>query len=129
MGKVTLRIDPPHEKQRAFFEAVARYVAYGGARAGGKSWAIRAKAVGGAITWPGIRILIIRRTYPELQQNHIEPIIKMVPQTIGAYNGSLRTMYFTNGSFIKFGHAQSMTAIETEYQGRLLPLQVATLVE
>ena len=42
----------------------------------------------------------------------------MVPQTIGAYNGSLRTMYFSNGSFIKFGHAQSMGAIETEYQGQ-----------
>lgn len=101
-----------------FFESKALYTCYGGARGGGKSWAIRAKAVGGAVTWPGIRILIIRRTYPELQQNHIEPIIKMVPQTVGSYNGSLRTMYFSNGSFIKFGHAQSMTAIETEYQGQ-----------
>lgn len=116
-------------KQALFFQSRSLYTCYGGARGGGKSWAIRAKAVGGAITWPGIRILIIRRTYPELQQNHIEPIIKMVPQTVGSYNGSLRTMYFTNGSFIKFGHAQSMTAIETEYQGKPLPLQVATLVE
>lgn len=107
-----------NEKQALFFQSHCLYTCYGGARGGGKSWAIRAKAVGGACTWPGIRILIIRRTYPELQQNHIEPIIKMVPQAIGSYNGSLRTMYFTNGSFIKFGHAQSTTAIETEYQGQ-----------
>ena len=117
-GGLKLDLGTVNPKQALFFESKALYTCYGGARGGGKSWAIRAKAVGGAITWPGIRILIIRRTYPELQQNHIEPIIKMVPQTIGAYNGSLRTMYFTNGSFIKFGHAQSMTAIETEYQGQ-----------
>ena len=42
----------------------------------------------------------------------------MVPSAIGSYNGSLRTMYFTNGSYIKFGHGQSTTAIETEYQGQ-----------
>lgn len=113
-----LDLGTANEKQVQFFESRCLYTCYGGARGGGKSWAIRAKAVGGAIRWPGIRILIIRRTYPELQQNHIEPIIKMVPQTIGSYNGSLRTMYFTNGSFIKFGHAQSTTAIETEYQGQ-----------
>lgn len=105
-------------KQALFFQSRSLYTCYGGARGGGKSWAIRAKAVGGAITWPGIRILIIRRTYPELQQNHIEPIIKMVPQTVGSYNGSLRTMYFTNGSIIKFGHAQSFDAIDTEYRGQ-----------
>jgi phage terminase large subunit len=117
-GDIAINIGTANAKQAEFFQSRCLYTCYGGARGGGKSWAIRAKAVGGAVTWPGIRILIIRRTYPELQQNHIEPIIKMVPQTVGAYNGSLRTMYFTNGSFIKFGHAQSMSAIETEYQGQ-----------
>ncbi len=65
----------------------------------------------------GIRILIIRRTYPELQQNHIEPILRLVPQEIAAYNTALHTMYFVNGSIIKFGHYQSATA-EQEYQGQ-----------
>lgn len=128
-GSLSLNFGTANEKQALFFQSHCLYTCYGGARGGGKSWAIRAKAVGGACTWPGIRILIIRRTYPELQQNHIEPIIKMVPPAIGSYNGSLRTMYFTNGSYIKFGHAQSTTAIETEYQGKLLPLQAAMLVE
>lgn len=113
-----LHLGEANAKQAQFFAARTLYTAYGGARGGGKSWAVRVKAVGGALHWPGIRILIIRRTYPELQQNHIEPIIKMVPQTLASYNGSLRTMYFKNGSFIKFGHAQSATSIETEYQGQ-----------
>lgn len=113
-----MQLGTVNPKQALFFQSQTLYTCYGGARGGGKSWAIRAKAVGGACTWPGIRILIIRRTYPELQQNHIEPIIKMVPQAVGSYNGSLRAMYFYNGSVIKFGHAQSFDAIDTEYRGQ-----------
>ena len=36
--------------------------------------------LGGALRWPGIRILILRRTYPELRGNHIEPVRAMVPR-------------------------------------------------
>ena len=32
-----LVIDPPNEKQQQFFRAKSRFVAYGGARGGGKS--------------------------------------------------------------------------------------------
>lgn len=117
-GVQKLHLGTANKKQALFFQSRTLYTCYGGARGGGKSWAIRVKAVGGALTWPGIRILILRRTYPELQQNHIEPLLKLVPNSIASYNGALRTMYFMNGSFIKFGHAQSATAIETEYQGQ-----------
>lgn len=104
-------------KQRLFYESRALYTAYGGARGGGKSHAVRTKAVGGALRWPGIRILIIRRTYTELQSNHIEPIVKLVPPTVAAYNGTTRVMYFANGSTIRFGHFNGAGA-ETEYQGQ-----------
>ncbi len=108
----------PNPKQVEFLQSRCLFTAYGGARGGGKSHALRIKAVGGALEWEGIRILIIRRTYPELQQNHIEPIIKMVPGALASYNGSLRTLYFKNGSYIKFGHANSLDTIEREYQGQ-----------
>ena len=36
----------PSEKQREFFRSRAKYTAYGGARGGGKSWALRRKLVG-----------------------------------------------------------------------------------
>jgi phage terminase large subunit len=104
-------------KQQLFVESRTLYTAYGGARGGGKTHAVRYKAVGGAIRYEGIRILIIRRTYPELQQNHIEPIQKMVPQQLAKYNGTLHTMYFWNGSTINFGHYSGI-ASETEYQGQ-----------
>lgn len=56
----------PNQKQREFFRGRARFVAYGGARGGGKSWSVRKKAELMAMRYPGIRILILRRSFPEL---------------------------------------------------------------
>lgn len=106
----------PNPKQREFFRSRAAFTAYGGAKGGGKTWAVRVKAVGGAIYNPGIRILIMRRTYPELEENHIRPILKLAPQELFSYNGSSRLMTFKNGSTIKFGHWSGEES-EREYQG------------
>lgn len=114
---LTIDFGTANPKQALFYRSRTLYTAYGGARGGGKTHAVRTKAVGGALTWAGIKILIIRRTYPELQSNHIEPICKMVPQSIGVYNGSLKQMNFVNGSTIKFGHYNGVSS-ELEYQGQ-----------
>lgn len=114
---VRLDLGELNPKQAEFCSSRTLYTAYGGARGGGKTHVLRVKAVGGALRWPGIKILIIRRTYPELQRNHIEPIVKMVPRALAEYNGSLHTMYFSNGSMIVFGHYNGV-ASETEYQGQ-----------
>lgn len=71
----------------------------------------------GALTHPGIKILIIRRTYNELRENHIEPMVKMVSQQLATYNGSIYLMRFENGSTIKFGHFNGDSS-ELEYQGQ-----------
>ena len=115
--KIGIDFGEANPKQALFYASRTLYTAYGGARAGGKTHAVRIKAVGGALHWAGIRILIVRRTYPELQSNHIDPILKMVPQAMASYNGQLRQMTFLNGSTIKFGHYQS-DAAEMEYQGQ-----------
>lgn len=107
-----------NRKQEEFYKCRAKYNAYGGARGGGKTHAVRIRAVMGAATYPGIRILIVRRTYPELQSNHIEPMLKLVPPGLASYRGDLRQMYFINGSIIKFGHFQSFNQAMTEYQGQ-----------
>ena len=65
-------------KQKLFFASRKLYTAYGGAKGGGKTWAVRTKALLGAYNYAGIRILILRRTYPELQSNHIEPMLRMI---------------------------------------------------
>lgn len=64
------------EKQREFFLSEAKYTAYGGARGGGKSFALRYKLLLLCLNYPGIRVLLIRRSYPELQENHIRPILR-----------------------------------------------------
>ena len=61
----------PSAKQREFLLSKTKYTAYGGARGGGKSWAIRVKAAWGALYYGGIRILIVRRTFPELREEII----------------------------------------------------------
>lgn len=127
-AKVYINLPKPNPKQEKFLQSTTLYTAYGGARGGGKTHILRVKAFLGAVKYPGIKILIIRRTYPELQESIIEPLCKMVPPSIGAYNGSVHMMYFANGSTIKFGHFQSMGSA-TEYQGKFLPLQAATSVE
>ena len=105
-------------KQVEFFRSTAKYTAYGGARGGGKTHAVRLRAFIGAVNFPGIRILIIRRTYPELQSNHIEPMLKLIPSSLATYNVQQKQFYFINGSIIKFGHFQSYQSATTEYQGQ-----------
>lgn len=105
-----------NQKQKLFYLSRTTYTAYGGAKGGGKTHAVRIKAVGGAIANPGIKILIMRRTYPELEENHIRPIVKMVPPALASYNATTHLMTFHNGSTIKFGH-WSGDASEDEYNG------------
>lgn len=77
---------------------------------------VRIKAVGGALANPGIKILIMRRTYGELEQNHIHPILKMVPNGVSRYNATSHLLTFYNGSSIKFGHWSGEQS-EDEYNG------------
>ena len=116
-SEVGIDFGAANPKQAQFYASKALYTAFGGARGGGKSHAVRVKSLAGAVEWPGIKILIIRRTYNELHQNHIEPLTQMIPTSIARYNGSLRTIYFVNGSTIRFGHWQGMST-ETEYRGQ-----------
>ena len=66
----------PNEKQKIFFSSKARFTAYGGARGGGKSWALRRKLIAMCLRYDGIRCLLIRRTLPELKSNHVIPFLK-----------------------------------------------------
>ena len=99
----------PTEKQREFFLSTARHTAYGGARGGGKSWAMRRKMVGlGIAPYGNIHMLLLRRTFPELLGNHIKPLIEeLVPSGIATYSKDERIFTFPNGSYIKLGYCDS----------------------
>ena len=66
-------------------KATEKHVGFGGARGGGKSWAVRTKAKILAARYRGIRMLIVRRTYRELVKNHIN-ILKAETLGIAKYN-------------------------------------------
>ena len=100
MGKV-LRIEQPSEKQKLFLKAKTKHVAFGGARGGGKSWSVRTKAKLMAVKYPGIRQLIVRRTYPELVGNHINTL-RTELLGIAQYNDKDKVLKFANGSTINF---------------------------
>ena len=68
-------IPKPNPKQVEFMTCGKKYIGYGGARGGGKSWALRQKAKLLALNYPGIVILILRRSFPELRENHILPMM------------------------------------------------------
>ena len=97
----TITIPEPNEKQKLFLKARQKHIAYGGARGGGKSWAVRTKAKLLALRYPGISMLIVRRTYPELEGNHIRTL-KSECLGIAKYNSTDKLMTFINGSTIKF---------------------------
>ncbi|MDR2606391.1 MAG: hypothetical protein LBC38_03815 [Oscillospiraceae bacterium] len=65
-------------KQWAFCRSEARYSAFGGARGGGKSHALRLNAILGCVEKPGLRVLIVRRTYPELDSSIVQPMLKQL---------------------------------------------------
>lgn len=106
-GGEGVELGEPNPKQKAFFEAKEKYVAYGGARGGGKSWAVRMKAIDSALRYPGLRELIVRRTYPELEHSIIWPTLATLRSQeppLGVYRAVKRTVEFENGSTIRFGH-------------------------
>ena len=103
-------------KQELFLEARQRFVAYGGARGGGKSWAVRKKATLLAINFAGIRILLLRRTFPELQENHIRTLQTEL-NGIAKYTENKKIFIFRNTSTLKLGYCDNESDV-TQYQGQ-----------
>jgi len=103
----TIDLGKPSDTQARFLSEEHRYVAFGGARGGGKSWAVRCKAVIFAMVYPGIIQTIVRRTYPELDANHIKPFKAMLSPEVYSYNDSKKTLRFSNGSEILFRYCSN----------------------
>lgn len=108
-------IDEPNEKQRKFMQTKRKHIGYGGARGGGKSWAVRSKSVLLGGNYPKIRMCIVRRTYPELEENHIG-FFRDQFLPLGRYNESKHKFRFKNGSTITFRYCKSDKDLET-FQG------------
>lgn len=106
----------PNPKQARFFESRARYIGYGGARGGGKSWAMRAKLILLSLRYEKLNVLLLRRTLPELRENHLLPMQRLL-RGAAVYNSGARAFRFKNGSRIRLGYCESETDVY-QYQGQ-----------
>lgn len=110
---------PNSDPQWRYFTAKNKYICYGGARGGGKSWATRCKAILLALEYEGIKILIIRREYSDMENSIIDPLLAALPAPLYGYNKTDHLLTFTNGSIIKFGNMPGYgAAVAGRYQGQ-----------
>ena len=110
---------PNSEPQWKFFLSRVKYTCYGGAKGGGKSWAIVRKAALGAYNYPGIQIIMVRREYEQMENPIIQPMLKILAPGTYQYNKTDHLLTFTNGSKIKFGNMPDYeAATEGKYQGQ-----------
>ena len=96
----------PNPKQDIFLKATASHIAYGGARGGGKSWAMRRKLILLAFKYPHLNELLLRRTLPELEGNHLRPMLAELNGYV-KYVDKNKTFTFPNGSTIKLGYCDT----------------------
>ncbi|MEG1524927.1 MAG: phage terminase large subunit [Clostridia bacterium] len=106
----------PNPRQKEFFASHARHTAYGGARGGGKSWAMRRKFVLLALHYEGLQLLLLRRTLPELTENHVRPLLTELSGFVN-YNQTQRVFTFPNSSRICLGYCDLEKDIY-RYQGQ-----------
>ncbi len=106
----------PHPQQMQFMESSAKYRLFGGARGGGKSHTMRMELMRMVTSVKGLRILVLRRTFPEIYQNMVIPLQQELPTDAYKYNEQKSTMTFNNESSIKFGYCRNLKDV-MQYQG------------
>lgn len=114
-SSISLDLSRTNPKQALFFKAKNKFVAYGGARGGGKSWAVRMKAILLALNYSGIKLLFLRRTYKDLERNHVREL-KPILQGLAKYSEQKKCFYFPNGSLLEMGYCDSESDVD-QYQG------------
>lgn len=73
---------PPSKQQTAFIHASEREQLYGGAKRGGKSWAICLKLLMLAVTFPGNLVRLFRQDLTDLRESTLVTWERLVPSEI-----------------------------------------------
>lgn len=114
-NNIVLDLSTMNPKQKLFFKSRVKFTGYGGARGGGKSWAVQRKAILLALRFAGIKILLLRRTYRDLERNHVRELQKLL-KDFAVYSKQDKLFIFPNGSIIELGYCAA-DSDALQYQG------------
>jgi phage terminase large subunit len=107
----------PFAKQEQFHASAAKYRLFGGAAGPGKSKALLMEAILQANEHPGANTLLLRRTFPELEQSLLLYFRRDVPRELyESFHESKHVVTWLNGSTTRFGYCQRENDVY-QYQG------------
>jgi phage terminase large subunit len=153
-------LDPTTGENRWFYQPTAQQLKFhtspkpyrliGGAAGGGKSHAERMEAYMRCLLIPGYRVLLLRRTLPELKKTHLLELARELTELLGlglkggpsfkdVYRASDYLVTFPNGSMLQFGSCDTDDAaskyLSTEWDTvffdelTTFPLQMYRMIE
>ena len=116
MNELEIALQP---KQKIFEQTVDKVPVtfYGGAKGGGKSKGLQLIMLLRRFKYPGSTGAIFRRTYPELEGNHIRPLLTAFPELRDYYSETKKLLTLPNGSTLQFCHCKNEQDVDL-YQGR-----------
>ena len=107
----------PFAKQCDFHKSPAKYRLFGGAAGPGKSKALLMEAIVQAHDNMGSNTLLLRRTFPELEQSLLLYFRHDVPRELyTSFNDSKHVVTWHNGSTTRFGYCAAENDVY-QYQG------------
>lgn len=116
MIEIKISLQP---KQKQFLRTIEKtpITFFGGAKGGGKSKGVRDIMLLRRFQYPKTHGGLFRKTYKELEGNHIRPIFKDFPELKQYYSETKKLLTLPNGSTLEFCHAQNEQDLDL-YQGR-----------
>lgn len=116
MIEVKISLQP---KQKLFLKTIeeTQNVFFGGAKGGGKSKGLRLIMLLRRFQYAGSHGAIFRRTYSELEGNHIRPLFEEFPFLRQYWNDGKKLLSLPNGSTLQFCHCANEVDVGL-YQGR-----------
>lgn len=91
------------DRQNDFHASLSKFRLFGGAAGPGKSLALLMEAIRQAHLFPGVNTLIVRRTFPALEQDIIQQFKMKIPRKMyKSYSETKHTVYWLNGSTTQF---------------------------
>jgi hypothetical protein len=97
----------PHPKQLEYHSRTEPNVLFYGGRGSGKSTTGRWDAHIRALSYPGFKYCILRRTYPELLKSHLIDLPREMKQLGGEFHHTDKRAIYPNGSIGFFSHCQN----------------------